>query len=852
MTRRGQHGNTTSSPHQRIWDVPSILLAIAVMASPMLIGGVHALTAAGIAGLALLGLWWGLVVTPRTGVQTPCFALSIPSLAFAAMALVCLVQLIPIPSGLYQLLQPTGMAAVEANWQLAFDESSPARWHLLSLDPHQTTTHALRWTALSAVAALASQVITDRRGRRRWLGVIIIVGALVAIAGTIQQISGTDKILGVYSAQYVPRSYSPFVSTNHAATFFGLIALVAIAYGVDHLRRSPLQASLGAVGATTGILLCAAHASDGALLALAIGVALFAVSVITWLSGRTRFGRHRVRVATIGALITFFVVTVAATFVPDKWTVVQQEDSVFAGTSFELRVHMAQAVMEGSTDFALAGSGAGSVERVLPPYLNWFEIGPATIPTIEAEPIEWALTMGPAVALLALLCFCFVVARTVPHIWRLRGRRGPATACIFAIFLAIIAMFHFPFTALGISVVAVVVIEACLDRKRDQLHLVGSRKKALIFVVALSTVVAGMLAARATVLEPGTETHLEVEDEQALRQALHRYPTDGVLWSAMSLHQRSLGKHQRALSYAERAVELRPHIQQEFLLAASLANADERQRAAEVYQSLFHQERTGAGTAASWSRRRLPTDLPTAELRATAFADASPSLWRRFLRTINDDETDPTAPIDFALALVEIRPDRPEAHLMLIERFDSADQRELAEMYTRMLIARDLEGPDGERPAGLLFLLTLLHEDERTTEARNLAHRAFDAGRASPELGRAVLRLLPDEPDLLDPGHERLFNAAHDIGCVPPYQRGHRQLCWQSEAFLAEIEGDIDRAATYLRRIERLHDDPRPLARLFARHRRCRDLAGLQRQYEGARYGRFIDGQAADCARFSD
>ena len=849
MTRQRSQGNTRStSPQDRVWDVPSILLAVTVMASPLLVGGVHAATAAGIAAVAIAGLWWSLLTRRPTSNQTGSFALSIPALGFAAMALFCLIQLIPIPSELYRLVQPTGMAAVDANWTVAFDEAMPRRWHLLSLDPHQTTTHALRWTALAAAAALASQVITDRRGRRRWLGVIAIIGAVVAIAGTIQQISGTEKILGVYDAQLHPRSMSPFVSTNHAASFYALIALVSIAYGIDHLRRSPLKASLGAVGATGGILLCAAHGSDGALLALAIGVGLLGISVVTWITGRTHFSRHRLRVGAIAALALFFVVTVAATFVPDKWTVAQQEESIFTGTSFELRVHLAGAVFDASTDFAVAGSGAGSIERALPPYLDWFEIGTNTVPTIEAEPIEWVMTMGPAVAIAALLLFLFVVARTAPHIWRLRARRGPATASVLAVFLGVIALFHFPFTALGISLVAVVAIEACLDRKRDRLHLVGSKKAALIFALALSAVVGGMLAARATVLTPGVETNHEVEDPQELRRALHLYPTDGVLWSAMSLHQRSLGEHERALDYARRAFELRPHAQQQFLLAGSLANADHRQEAAQVYQSLFDRERNGSGSAARWARQRLAYDLPTAELRATAFADAAPSRWRRFVRDIGGDETDPTAPIDFALALVEIRPDRPEAHLLLIDLFDRADQRELAELYARMLIARDLVAPDGQRPAGLLFLLELLHDEERSDEARNIAHRAFDVGRSSPELGRLVLRLLPDDPTLLDSDHERLFTAALDVGCTAPYERGHRQLCWQSLAFFAEYEGDIDRAARYLRRIEHLHDDPRPLATLFARHRRCRDLAALQRQYEGARYARFIDRRVAECA----
>lgn len=842
--------NGRNSPRHWSEHVPTILLAVAVLASPLLIGGVHAGAAAAIAAVALIGLWWTLVTTDRSRGQTELWSLSIPTVGFAVMALVCLVQLVAVPTAVHRLLQPTGHEALVASWMAAFGEAPESGWHLLSLDPRQTTGHGLRWIALAAVAALATQVTVGREKRRRWMGIILVVGVVITIAGAIQYWSGTDKILGLYEAEITPRSISPFVSTNHAATFFALMALVGIAYSLDHLRRSPLRMTLGAGATAGGIVLCAAHGSDGALLALAIGVGLLGTFVITRAAPNTGNRRARLRFAALAALGVFFVATLGSTLVPDDWTVAEEETLMDHGSA-EVRLHMAGAAMEGSTDFVALGSGAGSTERVLPPYIDWHFVGTGTIPTIENEPVEWAMTLGPLAAMLALVLFGLVVGRTAPHILRRRGRRGSAVACTIAVFIGVIALFHFPFMTLGISAVAIVAIEAALDPRRDRyLYVRGTKRAFVVFALALTTALGGLLAARTTVLAPGAEQTRDVDDEEQLRRAIHLYPTDGGLFSAMSLDAGGDGDHEQALRLAQRAFEVRPHPQQEFLLAAAFAEADQRDEAALVYRSLFDADRHRHHHLFGWARPRLLYDLPTADLQASAAADASPLVMRRISSDL-EDELGVMAAVDFALALVELRPHRADAHLQLVRLYRKADQDELAEMYARMLVARDLEDADGQRPAGLLFLLNLLRDQDRLTEARSIADRAFETGYGTPELGRAVLKLLPDEPSAGD-RHERVYEAAFDVGCTPPYERSHRQACWQAEAFFAERDGDIDGATRHLQRIERLHGNPRPLAELLARHGRCRTLAPLRREYEGSRHRRFLDQQARLCAQVSD
>lgn len=842
MSRQNRGTTADSSPETGGWNAPKILLAIALVASPMVVGGVHAATAAAVAAVAAAGLWLA-VASPGTENETDSFYLSIPAIGASMMALVCLVQLIPLPTAVFRLVQPAGYAAFDSSWEVAFGSDTAPGWHLLSMDPRATAGYGLRWTALALVSLLAAEVIRGREGRRRWLGVILFVGAVVACLGAAQQITGADKILWIYEADVSPRSISPFVNTNHAAVFFALMAIVAITFSLDHLRRSPPKTILGATAAVGAVFLCATHGSDGALLGLAFGAGTIGVALVTRANTEQTEGRRRLRIAAICAIGVVFAGAVAATMIPEDFTLAEEEGSVLDATSAEMRLHMTGAALDAAGDYPFAGSGAGSVERVLPPYLDWKQVGPRNISTIENEPVEWAMTMGPAVAVMALGLLVLFLVRTAPNVWQRRGRLGPSTAAAIAVFVAAISVFHFPFMTMGIAVVALVALEACTDVRRDAVYWQGTKKRGIFLLAALTLVLAGFVGARATVFDAGTERSLQVDDDAELRRAVHLHPTDGMLLSAMSLQARADEKYDDALRLAERAFELRPHPQQQFLLARTLVLVDDREASADVYADLLDRDRR-RGVPFAWINPLILADLPTADLRARALHNASPGTLRRIASEI-EDRQGILAAVELSLALVERRPDRADVQLRLIDQYRSAGEVELAEMYARMLVSRDLVGPDGNRPAGLMELLDLLRREGRGSEARHIAARAFDTGYGSPQLGRFVLRLLPGDPAEFDTDHREMFDHAFEVGCVPPYEPGHRRRCWSAEALFAELDGDTDEAAKLYRRIEHVHGDPRPLGRFLIRTQRCRELSMLQRRWRGddhhERLERYVD-----------
>ncbi len=842
--RRG--GDAQSPAGSMSWHVPSIVLAIVVVASPVAIGGVHAAVAAGVACLSLFGLWFALITGGGRQRETGLVAFSIPAVGFSLMAVACLIQLIPVPTSVYRLLQPAGYEAWLTNWEVVFGEEPQSGLHLMSMDPRATSEHALKWIALAATTSLAGWVITDRHRRRLWLGLVLVGGLVVTAVGFIQNLADTDLFLGFYEAEVGVRGISTFVSTNHAASYFGLLAVIGAAYSLDHLRRSPPKASLAAGATVLFLLLCAFHDSDGALLATALGLAVVAVAAARRFSKSRNKLRRRIASIAPGLLL---LAALAAMLIPTDWMLAEQARGI-EDMSTEVRVHMMKGAATAVPDHAVVGTGAGSTERVISPYLDWHELRGRTIPTIENEPVEWMMTLGPVAGLTALALFALMLARTLPHLWRRRSRKGAVTAAAILVTVGTIAMFHFPFQALGITIVATVALEACLDRRRDRLFLWTTPRVAALFLLGLTLAVAGLLTARATVLQPGAETDYQLEEPERVERALHLHPTDGMLMTALSLDARDEDE-QQALEMARRAFELRPRPQQQVILARSYAIADDPESAAKWYADLIHEDRDHANHHFGLVRDRLRYDLRDADLRAKVMAETTERNITRLTREIVNEEGRFPA-IEMHLAIIDLRGDRVLSHLKLIDLYQDVEQELLAEVYARNLVNQNLEGPDGERPAGLEELLDLLDGLGREQEALNMADRAFKAGYATPELARSILSLVSGNPENVHDDHWRLIESAIDVGCQPPYEGGERRVCWTRRAVVAEADGDIDNAESLLRRVERAYDDPRPLVNLLSRHRRCRELATLKRAWEGENHHGRIESALDDCVDYSD
>lgn len=842
LTENRPRDKKDSSPPTGLNDVSSILLAILLVASPLMIGGVHVTTAALLSFLALAGLF-GTLLHPRWRATTP-QPVSIPTLAMTAMAAITLLQLLPLPTFLYKLLQPQGYALLLENWQAYTTEPLPSSWHHLSTDPHRTLGAALKWLALAAIGALATEVIRDSQGRTRFFGVALIGGAIIFVVGLTQKLMGTDLILGFYQAELAPRSLATFVNTNHAGAYFGLLTLIGLCYAHDKLHRSPLLATLGLGASTFFLLVAIAHDSDGSNLAVLLGFLVLAAGLFfrskTVQSGERKIQLRRLAIGLLLALL------VGAFFLPERFTLnTDVEGSFQLDASAETRLHFMGAALKGSLDYPLLGAGAGSVERSLAPYLDWNRLGFATVPTIESEPLEWVFTYGPLVALGLLAVFLYLLVTLAPSLTHRRGRRGRVYALGLILFLGTLSFFHFPFFTLGISAVALIGINGCLYHG---IH--ASRAVKLGFAAALLLATLSTTLLYKGPLAEGVEETLVLSDQAALEKALFRYPTDGRLLSALSIDRAAQGQQESALALARQAHILRPHPQQELLLARMLALNGEREEAARMYRRLLSEGRRSVGLGNS-IRASLPRDLQEPALMALALEESSNDTIRRVLREVSEQRGSLEG-INTALELIALDRTRAIGHTELIGLYRRADQVELAEIYARGLINLDLEDAQGQRPAGLAELIEILRHQDRHLEARNIALRAVDYGLLTPELARSLLALRPSGgPQEMDDADRRLFLEALREGCPSPYAtRQIQRTCWEARAYALEDSGALDEAQLLLDRLDRQYDDPRPLAVFLARQRRCRDLAALQRRHgDESRFASQLARRAQECAR---
>src|SRR5690554_8238560 len=97
----------------RLNQIPQILIAICLMATPVAIGGVHDVVAASLAALGLFAwafqLWKPSGRDGIHGGKTGAVVFSIPSLGLWLFALVCLVQAVALPEIFHKVFNPLGL-----------------------------------------------------------------------------------------------------------------------------------------------------------------------------------------------------------------------------------------------------------------------------------------------------------------------------------------------------------------------------------------------------------------------------------------------------------------------------------------------------------------------------------------------------------------------------------------------------------------------------------------------------------------------------------------------------------------------------------------------------------------------
>ncbi len=185
------------------------------------------------AACALVGM--ALVVQPRIACDRRNRALDI---TLIAVMLACLVQLLPVPMGLLQSVDPHALAVRRALWLPPVLMTGDLQWIPVSIAPYDTL--AAAGILLSAIVMFwMCRSFCEEGGAGRIVRAVAVIGLIASIAAIVQRAQRIDLLYGVWRPLDTgARPYGPFVNRNHMATWIIMACPVAFGYLLARAPRS--------------------------------------------------------------------------------------------------------------------------------------------------------------------------------------------------------------------------------------------------------------------------------------------------------------------------------------------------------------------------------------------------------------------------------------------------------------------------------------------------------------------------------------------------------------------------------------------------------------------------------------
>jgi O-antigen ligase len=528
----------------------------AVQPGPRLALTIAALIA--VAGALALAAWDG-------GLSLPAVA-PWPLAGFLALALL---QLVPLPPALHQLVAP-GSHAVWHPAEPAAAALLGAGAHPVSLDP-DTTLQALALTgALALLALLAAEPLSRERPALAALGSVALAGFALSAYAILARARFGALLYGRVAVPTVA-PFGPFVSKNHFAGWSAMAALLAagLALGLvaaarrrgrDWTKDARAGSVMLALAATLAMALATlASTSRGGVLALAAG-ALCLLAL-------------RARAATAGSpgLLAALALTVAVGvglvgLVPRE---AQERMASLSGAAFRLETWKGALALWAASP--AVGHGLGAFHDAYPRFKHGWGLVRVEHPEndyLETLAETGALGLGLALAGVASLVAAFgrgcsgrgALARGI-------GEGGLAALVALAVHSAVDFNLRIPSNA-ALAAVAAAAVAAGAGLRRRPLE----RASALAFATAAALLAVAVVAqprerwtaARQEVVAAATAPveavrRLRLERARAaLAEVLRRRPGHAESWLMLAGVEQALGRHAAAAGLARHAAELDP------------------------------------------------------------------------------------------------------------------------------------------------------------------------------------------------------------------------------------------------------------------------------------------------------
>ena len=771
-------------------------------------------------------------------------------------SLVCVLQLVPVPSSLQELASPTSWAHFAEGWKAMFGESSPEGvWRRLTLEPAQTAAWGMRWIVFASLSWLAVREATATSGFRNILRAVVVAGVSVLCVGGVQTLAGTSKVLFLYEPTASIRPWTTFVNSNHAGSFYLFCAMCAVfaalkAFPEDH--REGLLTVAAAILFVWGGFKNPTTASTFAFLAcIGLGVFLVVASdrhVVTRARRALTFGV----LGSIGCLfmVLFAQISGVTPGIVNGWLSENLPLLSWSEWQSELqtRLNLTQAALAATQDFWLLGAGAGAIEIPLAQHIDWAQVRSASVPTSENQFADWLLEYG----ILAGLLMGILVLSTVIFA-RLRFKNRARERYIFAIcaaiYLVFITLFHFPFTALGLSLPIVVAFQvAAFPVRSRELDGSGAKflwRRGLVAIPewgAKGAICGGWVL---LIVFGGTWAAVSFGEasspssSKALAKAVRTTPARGTLYADAGIQALNEERPDVAVRRGRHAFAVEPRANIGLTLGQIHGRAGMPQESARTFRKVFSEDYSAV--RAEWALEYVVPTLKTPEWIARALSDARPHTIRTVARRLNEDQG-PSAAANFGMTLADEAPKRPIGYSIAIQNFQRMDQMLLAELWAERLLDAMPRGFEEGREAGYASFISILRKRGQVSEARTVSIKALAELPHSTDVAIQAAAAITSTNDSASDSEVRAVKGALPKVCYHRGRNWRERLCWQTEAWVAEQKGDLDAAGAALRRLAVKHGRAQDYLEFLLRHEKCSQMSDFLASEDSPEgdYSRFL------------
>jgi tetratricopeptide (TPR) repeat protein len=465
----------------------------------------------------------------------------------AVAALVCLVQLIPLPPAVLALVSQPAHELRE----FALVPLGLTGWRPVSLDPPSTARALARLTGLGAMLFVALELGRLEGVRQRLLGLQALVGLSIALTGLGHLLASAESLFGLHHFIANVSLLTPFGNTNHLAAYLALSATVALGLALGTKSRD-VAIGWGAVAITCGVTVFLTF-SRGGIVTFVATWALVGAAVLAQRGGGIR---SVIPWVLIGATVAF------AALLAFEQLVARAETVSTVEKLHSTKVELWPMLWQGELASWPLGMGAGAFELG---FSRWqTEQLDVTFTHPENIAFQCMADWGLPLTVVLLLFTVVVVRRGWVRVSTLPLERTVLLG-IVGVLLHEVFDFSLELQALAVasSVAFGLVIGAgAPDDERRNVEWHGPIRGAAVLVPAFVALWYGLPtheSAESRLAQAITERR-SVEDVRRLAiQLIDRHPSDWVLYAAVSTDFARRADPRETLAWVNRLLFLRPH-----------------------------------------------------------------------------------------------------------------------------------------------------------------------------------------------------------------------------------------------------------------------------------------------------